>query len=69
MTITSHATKLNALQDRIATKIDSLSNKVEIGAYLDALESEMFELPYGDMLYEFAWEYAQGKASEFDVTL
>lgn len=67
MTITSHATKLNALQDRIKAKIDTLEGKAAIGVYLDDLESEMIDSPYGDMLFEFAWEYSQARLAEFDA--
>lgn len=67
MTISTQANKINSAMDKIKANIDSFTSFAQIEQYLDALESDILENPYGDMLYEFAWEYAQARLAEFDA--
>lgn len=59
MTIANTISKYDILHNRIKAKLDSMRSAEEIGNYLDDLEANILEIPYGDMLHEFACEYAQ----------
>lgn len=67
MTIVKHTSKINSAMDKIKANIDSFTSFAQIEQYLDELESDILETSYGDMLYEFAWEYAQARLAEFDA--
>ena len=47
--------------DKISAQLAALNDRQSIIDYLDSLESRICELPYGDMLYEHAFEIAQVK--------
>ena len=47
--------------DNISAQLAALDDRKAIIDYLDSLESRICELPYGDMLYEHAFEIAQVK--------
>ena len=44
--------------DAISNRLASLNDRQSILDYLDSLESQICELPYGDLLYESAYEIA-----------
>ena len=45
--------------DKISAQLAALNDRQSIIDYLDSLESRICDLPYGDMLYEHAYEVAQ----------
>lgn len=45
--------------DAISKHLALLNDRQSIFDYLDNLESRICDLPYGDMLYEHAYEIAQ----------
>ncbi|NDD55336.1 hypothetical protein EBZ39_15990 [bacterium] len=45
--------------EQVSNKIFSFQTKQAIVDYLDQLESESIETPYGDVIYEHAYELAQ----------
>jgi hypothetical protein len=45
--------------EQVSAKINSMTDADSIKEYLDKLESMIIELPYGDILYEHAYEIAQ----------
>ena len=47
--------------DNISAQLAALNDRQSIIDYLDSLESRICDLPYGDMLYEHAFEIAQVK--------
>ena len=47
--------------DKISAQLAALNDRQSIIDYLDSLESRICDLPYGDMLYEHAFEIAQVK--------
>ena len=47
--------------DKISAQLAALNDRKAIIDYLDSLESRICDLPYGDMLYEHAFEIAQVK--------
>ena len=63
----------------VSSRLDAMSSREAVGDYLDALEADIIETPYGDAVYEYAYEYAQAvvlprikmsfKAMRPDVTL
>ena len=53
-----HAQALDGAFTAVSRRIDACTTGDEIRAYLDALESEIIETPYGDLLHEHACELA-----------
>ena len=54
-----HTMLVDTLCQKISRHLDSMSNREAVIGYLDHLESQIVEIPYGDVLYEHAYEYAQ----------
>ena len=50
---------VDTLCQKISRHLDSMSSRESVIAYLDNLEAQIVEIPYGDVLYEHAYEYAQ----------
>lgn len=50
---------VDTLCQKISRNLDSMSTREAVIAYLDNLEAQIVEIPYGDVLYEHAYEYAQ----------
>lgn len=66
MTITKAISQYGIAQSRIKAKLDAMQSATEISDYLDWFEAEMIEIPYGDMLFEFACEYANACIKELN---
>ena len=52
---------LENIMNKIAKRINGETSKQAIIDYLDHIESMIAELPYGDIIYEHAYEVAQVK--------
>ena len=53
-----HAQELDGAFTAIGRRLDACENVDQIHAYLDELEAEIIERPYGDALHEHACELA-----------
>jgi hypothetical protein len=53
-----HAQALDGAFTAIGRRLDACENVNQIHAYLDALEADIIETPYGDALHEHACELA-----------
>lgn len=54
-------TNLQSVLDKVSKRIASETDKQAIIDYLDFVESMIAEVPYGDIIYEYAYEVAQVK--------
>ena len=54
-------TKLEAVLKKVSNRIQSETDKQSIIDYLNFVESMIAEVPYGDIIYEHAYEVAQVK--------
>ena len=53
-----HAQALDGAFTAVSRRLDACTTGDEIRAYLDQLEAEIIETPYGDLLHEHACELA-----------
>ena len=53
-----HARALDGAFTAVSRRLDACTTGDEIRAYLDQLEAEIIETPYGDLLHEHACELA-----------
>jgi hypothetical protein len=53
-----HAQELDGAFTAIGRRLDACENVDQIHAYLDELEAEIIERPYGDALHQHAFELA-----------
>ena len=51
--------KLLQVFEQVSNKVFSLQTKQAIVDYLDQLEADIIETPYGDAIYQHAYELAQ----------
>lgn len=58
--------KLLQVFDQVSNKVFSLQTKQAIVDYLDQLESDIIETPYGDAIYEHAYELAQVRLQQIN---
>lgn len=54
----AHAKALDGKFTAISKRLDACETYAQVRAYLDELEAEISEQPYGDMLHEHACELA-----------
>ena len=54
-------TNLQSVLDKVSKRIASETDKQAVIDYLDFVESMIAEVPYGDIIYEHAYEVAQVK--------
>jgi hypothetical protein len=54
-----HYRKVDQALDSVRDKLEECSSLDSAIEYLNDLESQIIEVPYGDVLYEYAWEYMQ----------
>ena len=59
---------LDSCLEKVSSKIRNLNDEELIGSYLDMLESRILEMPFGDMIYEHAFEVAQVKIQELKAS-
>ena len=50
---------VNTLCQKASSRLDTMQSREAVISFLDRLESEIIETPYGDVIYEHAYEYAQ----------
>jgi hypothetical protein len=53
-----HAQRLDGAFTAISNRLDACKTPAQVHAYLDELEAEIIEQPYGDALHEHACELA-----------
>lgn len=53
-----HAQRLDGAFTAIGKRLDACETYTQVRAYLDELEAEISEQPYGDMMHEHACELA-----------
>jgi hypothetical protein len=58
--------KLFSVFDQVSAKIFNMTDRQDIINYLDMLEADIIETPYGDMVYEHAFELAQVRFQQLD---
>jgi len=54
-----HYGKVDQALDSVRDRLEECSSLDAAIEYLNNLESQIIEVPYGDLLYEYAWEYMQ----------
>ncbi len=54
-----HYRKVDQALDSVRDTLEECSSLDAAIEYLNDLESQIIEVPYGDVLYEYAWEYMQ----------